>query len=229
MKITNSIGTYKLFNREWYQRDTSEIKFITVHHTAGRETGTDDQILTALMRGHINQGWPGLAYHFVILKNGNIYQINNFEDVTWHDTVNWDSIGICLPGYFHSPYNEKPTGEQLKSLRWLLDQLSTQHPEFPADQSKVLGHRERSSTACPGDNLIGYVQDYRNKLGKVDWGNYETPPPDIYIQKNKDLKIAIDRMKSEHDTAMADQNVNQKNLYDSSTAKAKRIGETGTL
>jgi hypothetical protein len=119
---------------------------------------------------HAGHGWPGLAYHFVIGKDGTVAQTNSFADITWHDAINNDSIGILLVGYFHSPKNEKPTKEQLKSLKELLDQLCTQHPEFPADHDDVVGHRERSSTACPGDNLIGYVKDYRHKKGVVKWG-----------------------------------------------------------
>ena len=171
MEIIDRINKYIQTGREWYDR-TYPIKKITVHHTASRYTGTDDQILTALMNEHIKNDWPGLSYHFVILKNGNIYQINPLNKVTWHDTVNWDSIGISLHGYFHPDYNESPTAEQLASLDALLDNLCAEHPEFPADYDDVLGHRERSATACPGNNLFPKVVDYRTNLGNVDW---ETP------------------------------------------------------
>jgi hypothetical protein len=170
MNIINRIGKYKQPGRSWYQRKVNTIKYITVHHSADQATGTNDQILQKEANAHIANGWPGLSYHFFITKDGQVYQINNFSDVTWHDTVNWDSIGVCLQGYFHQPVNENPTDPQLRSLRALLDELCKNHPEFPADQSNVLGHKERSATSCPGDNLIGLVQDYRNKLGNVSWG-----------------------------------------------------------
>lgn len=177
MNIINKIGKYKQPSREWFQRNVNTIRYITVHHTADTFSGTDEQVLQKEANTHINNGWPGLAYHFFITKNGNIYQINNYSDVTWHDAVNWDSIGVVLHGYFHPSINEKPAEKQLQSLRWLLDQLSTQHPEFPAAQGTVMGHRERSSTACPGDSLIGYTVDYRNKLGNVSWGSLPSPTP----------------------------------------------------
>lgn len=229
MRILNAIGKYLQSGRSWYQRATSGIRWITVHHTAGRETGTDDQILKAIMATHTKQGWPGLAYHFVILKNGNIYQINSLADVTWHDGSNWDSLGICLQGYFHSPYNEKPTDAQLKSLRYLLDVLCNAYPEFPAEEKNVLGHKERLATACPGDNLIGYVQDYRNKQGNVSWGNYSEPPVDPYKEKNQKLKISVDRLKGELDSDLSNPNANQKGIYDGTKAKIKKIYDTDSL
>lgn len=165
--------------RFWAKRSVAGINYITVHHTASLATGTDDQIMQNEANHHIDtNGWAGLSYHFFITKNGNIYQINNLDDWTYHDAVNVDSIGVVLAGYFHSPHNENPTDAQLKSLRYLLDELCTQHSEFPADESKVVPHRMRTQTACCGDNFVGFVNDYRNKLGKVDWGNYTpTPPP----------------------------------------------------
>jgi len=191
MKIINRIGKYKQSGREWYQRDTSAVEYITVHHTADQATGTNDEILQKEANAHIANGWPGLSYHFFITKDGTVYQINNFTDVTWHDAVNWDSIGICLQGYFHPTINEQPTENQLKSLRSLLDELCKNHPEFPANQSNVVGHKERSSTSCPGNNLIGLVQDYRNKLGNVTWGNVSVPTPIILTKEQKYDKIIL--------------------------------------
>lgn len=170
MEIINKIGKYRV--REWYKRNVSDIKFITVHHSAIQQSTTiDTNILDILYKGHIGFGWPGLSYHFVITPNGNIYQINDFSDLTWHDSINSDSIGVLVHGYFQAPYNETPTPAQLISLKALLDWLCTQNPQFPAGYSDVVGHRERSATECPGDNLITYVKEYRTKLGQVTWGN----------------------------------------------------------
>ncbi len=134
---------------------------------------THEALLKAVQRFHENNGWPGAAYHFLITKDGTIYQLNDFTEVTWHDTRNWDSIGVALEGYFHPPHDEKPTTAQLQSLDWLLDKLCTETPEIPADHDDVLGHRERSSTACPGNNLFPFVTEYRIKKGSVSWGEHD--------------------------------------------------------
>jgi len=182
MNIINAIGKYKLKDRSWFQREVSDIKKIVVHHSARpTSNNTNEEILNILMGDHTTQGWPGLSYHFVILKNGAIYQINNLSDITWTDSINVDSVAICLDGYFHPDFNEQPTQEQLTSLKWLLDNLSTQHPEFPASQKDVMGHRERYATACSGNNLFPYVVEYRNNLGKVDWQEDKQVEPLVEI------------------------------------------------
>lgn len=181
MNIINRVGWYKQPGRSWYQRNTNTIKVITVHHTGDVVTGTDDQVLQKEYTAHKANGWPGLSYHFFIPKSGKIYQINNFIDVTWHDAINWDSIGIALQGYFHTPQNQTPTEAQIKALRWLLDNLTSTHPEFPAGASNVFGHRERSSTACPGDKMIWYPQNYRNSNGDVAWGEPPVTPEPVNV------------------------------------------------
>lgn len=226
MNIINVIGKYKQANRAWYQRQLNTIKWFTVHHTASLATGTNEQILSSLMNGHVSQGWVGLAYHEVIMKDGTVYIINNFSDVTWHDSVNWDSYGIVLHGYFHPTQNQKPTTAQLVSLRSRLDALSTEHPEFPASQANVLGHRERASTACPGDALIGYVTDYRNKLGKVDWGKPEIvvpPVTDPCANLRLEFKATEKRLIEEKDLAIKGKEIMienlQKELFDANVNK----------
>jgi hypothetical protein len=62
---------------------------------------------------------------------------------------------------------QTPTAKQTQALKELLDWLSTKNPQFPADQGDVFGHRELRSTLCPGRNLIGWVQNYRRKLGRI--------------------------------------------------------------
>jgi len=173
MTIQNKIGAYR--SGSWYQRDPKTITKITVHHSAiphGNYSNNED-LLKFIQGIHEGHGWPGLAYHFVIAEDGTIFQTNDFKDVTWHDTQNWDSVGVLVNGYFHPDVNDKPTKQQLASLDWLLDNLCTQHPEFPADHDDVLAHRERSATACPGDGLYPYVVEYREKNGSVEWGNPE--------------------------------------------------------
>lgn len=170
MTIVNSV--YKYFNSGyWTDRKEGDIEKIVVHHSAIAmdKSKTDDELLTQIMNVHVNNGWAGLSYHYVICPNGNIHKCNEHTDITWHDTINSDSLAILVCGYFHPPINDKPTEQQLASLKELLDFLCTENPQIPADQDDVVGHRDRSATACPGDILYKYVQDYRNNLGNVEW------------------------------------------------------------
>lgn len=246
MEIINDIGKYEQPNREWYDR-TYPIKKITVHHTASRYTGSDDSILKSLMADHVKNGWVGLAYHYIILKNGNIHQINSLDKVTWHDTVNWDSIGVCLHGYFHPDIDETPTNEQLRSLDWLLDFLCTENPQFPADHDDVVGHRERSSTACPGNLFFPKVVEYRTSLGDVDWGNIESwkdyflldvtkrLPEDVFIglklDRAKDFprETALDSIKDEWNKMIDSRDDNQQEALENAIEKAREFEDKHKL
>lgn len=205
MDIQDRIGKYLASGRSWYTRDVKTIKVFSVHHDAiPQDNRTADEVMKSIFGIHNGQkGWPGMSYHYYIHRDGTIYQVNKHEWVTWIDGVNWDALGIVLNGYFHTPYNNDPVnngGVQLKALRFLLDKLSTQHPEFPAGKGDVYAHRERASTACPGDKAFGYVKDYRDKLGNVPWGAYTneptpepTPPtptiPEVIENENQKIKI----------------------------------------
>lgn len=180
MTIQDRIGRYLQSGRSWYNRNVNTIKVITVHHDAIPHDNRDaDAIMSQIMATHVSKGWAGASYHYFIHRDGTIYQMNKHEWVTWHDSHNYDSIGIVMTGYFHPSVNNQPTNEQLASLKWLLDELSTKHPEFPAGKANVYGHRERSATACPGDNLAPKVTEYRTKLGNVGWGGIVDPQPPI--------------------------------------------------
>jgi len=178
MKIENRIGKYMASGRSWYTRNMNTVKKITVHHTASTANSNDDEkMLRTHANYHISRGWAGLSYHYIIAKSGRIYNINSNNWVTWHDSHNWDSLSICLDGYFHPDRNEKPTEKQLKSMAYLLNVLCTQHPEFPAGYDDIVWHGERSATACCGNNLIPYVREFREKKGDVDWGDRSTESP----------------------------------------------------
>ena len=194
MEIINKIHKYKLPNRTWFQRPIKNITRLTIHHDAIPNNGrfTDEEVLTNIMKEHVSRGWAGASYHFWVSKGGNIYQLNNYVDVTWHDGVNYDSLGICFNGYFHPNYNEKPTEKQLQAFRWLLNHLCTEHPEFPADFDDIRGHRERKATACPGSLFFPYVVEYREKEGNVSWGKVVELPKPLYITLDINADIPDD-------------------------------------
>lgn len=167
--IIDRIGHYKLPNRNWYRRDFTDIEAITVHHDAiPHGNRWDDTILEQIKQTHINKNWPGASYHFWIGRTGKIYQLNDLDWITWHDSKNTNSIGICVNGYFHPDVNDTPEKRQLDSLYWLIRHLLEQYGKHIT----VRGHRDVSSTACPGDNLYPLIRNY-NEGSMPDDGNIE--------------------------------------------------------
>jgi len=171
--INNVIGRYRV--SPWRKRNLAGVKFLVVHHSATLGNGGDDAELRVLQNIHVkDNGWPGLSYHYVIMKNGNIYQINDLDDNTYTDTINFDSVAVLMNGYFHAPYNQQPTAAQLSSLQFMLRFLMNR---FNLPHTSIRGHRDRWTTSCPGDNVYRIVTDYRNN--GVPGGTPLPPPPPI--------------------------------------------------
>ena len=123
-----------------------EITQIIVHHSA-TNSGTPE----AFARYHVEEnGWPGIGYHYVISKTGQIYKCQNVTTVSYHaGNANRRSIGVCLVGNFDT---QTPTDVQMDALMELLAELIT---AYPAAKGNIIGHREvpRTYKSCPGKNV----------------------------------------------------------------------------
>jgi hypothetical protein len=176
-----------------HQRKVETIKSISIHHDASQRPHVYDSVARyrSEAAAHYTRLGPGLQYHFKIDNQGTIFKIRPLT--TWLYAVgsaeNVSMIAICLDGYFHPPYNEKPTREQYEALGQLLINLCEQHPEFPATYPDVRPHRDYSSTACPGDGLAPWVLAINSKANVLniptdavyDWPEDQpsTPKPPV--------------------------------------------------
>ncbi len=133
-----------------------EIQQVTIHHTGSLLSDNADA--PGRLREHqayhqVDQGWPDLAYHFVVDRNGHIYE----GRPTWAagDTgTDYDPTGhllICCEGEFNS---QSPTDTQLGSVAALMAWASTR---YGVGLEKVLGHRDVASTSCPGDMVYNQL------------------------------------------------------------------------
>ena len=111
---------------------------IVLHHAAAKECSPED-----IHQWHLNNGWSGIGYSFVIRKNGKIYR-GRPEDMVGAHTTNFNttSIGICFEGDFRF---EKPTDAQVKSGKELVAYLKQKY-----NIAKVKRHCDLSNTSCPG-------------------------------------------------------------------------------
>lgn len=162
--------------KKYQTRELSELKYIVIHNS-----GTTDGTSESFARYHVkDRDWPGIGYHFVISKNGEIEKTNNQTTISYHvGEQNRESLGICLVGNFDT---EKPTQEQYNSLAWLIKELLKAFPTL-----EIKGHRDFKSTSCPGKN---FDFSYLNTLLK----HKEKSKYDLLIE---DLKALIKKYKED--------------------------------
>lgn len=93
---------------------------------------------------HLNQGWAGLGYHFVILVDGTIQRGRPENMIGSHagPNGNGDSLGINFVGDFT---DHGPTEAQIQSYLWL-----HKRNEQIYGPLAVMGHGDVMPTACPG-------------------------------------------------------------------------------
>lgn len=127
-----------------------EITRITIHHTASLLEDNSDA--PGRMREHQayhqqDLGWPDLAYHYIVDRNGHIYEGRPVWAVG-DTSTNYDPTGhllICCEGEFNS---QLPSEPQLASTVGLIAWGSS---KFGVGLDTVFGHRDVASTSCPGD------------------------------------------------------------------------------
>jgi len=132
-----------------------EIEHITIHHSDSSLSVTGPAQFRSWQAWHFHLGWPDIAYHFIIGRDGNVYEGRPYTAVG--DTATeYDPTGhllIVVEGNFDEV---EPTTEQVEALAQMVAWGSVQ---FDVDVGTVMGHRDLAATSCPGDNLYALIQD----------------------------------------------------------------------
>lgn len=163
---------------QYKTRPPEIISEIIIHHSATKK-GTP----FSFARYHIDtRDFPGIGYHFVIPKDGTIFQTNELSKISWHCSGrNTVSVGICLIGHFD---NEKPTIEQLQSLQKLITYLKEHLPTI----NKISGHRNYSTKTCPGELLHERVYLKMFEGGVVAPPEFKPEPEPVKIVKPEKIE-----------------------------------------
>jgi hypothetical protein len=158
----------------------SALNRAVIHHTAS----TGDYNTSGLteskgrVRGTQNyhmdvNGWCDIGYHFLVDKHGNIFSGRKGSATLdekprgAHDGCNDNSFGFTALGYYHSPYNNSATSALINGLEkviaWRLppgwDATGGGSTYCSGVTDKIIGHRQVSATACPGDILHNKTKD----------------------------------------------------------------------
>lgn len=135
----NIIETNLQFKGNMEVRKTTNI--IVLHHAAA--STCDAKTIHAW---HLNRGFSGIGYHFLVRKNGTIERGRAENLVGAHVAGhNRGSIGICFEGNFETETMgeaQKNAGEEL--VEYLKQKYSI---------SIVVRHKDLADTACPGKNF----------------------------------------------------------------------------
>lgn len=131
---------------------------IVIHHV-GIPDG--DTSAASIHQAHLNNGWAGIGYHYVIRKNGVIERGRPLATVGAHAYgENYHTIGINVTGNFE---REVPTYAQMKSLTELVTSLCRIYKIEPG-VTTIVGHRDYNSTDCPGRNLYSRLPQLRDDV-----------------------------------------------------------------
>lgn len=159
-----------------------------IHHTASSGDYNVANIEESKVRVRAIQnysmdglGYADTMYNFTFDKLGNTFEMryNSISSYTngAHDGTNYNSIGVTLLGYYHSPYNQIPTAAQKSALydliAWKIPNPFTGYGSGTYNSKTcgyICGHRDVKATGCPGDQMYWYIgtdfygQEARNEV-----------------------------------------------------------------
>lgn len=114
---------------------------IILHHADAKNCSAED-----IHRWHLNNGWSGAGYHFLVRKDGKVYRLRPEEKVGAHAYgANYNSLGICFEGDYMQedmPEVQKEAGKEL--VAYLKNKYNI---------TTVQAHRDVCATSCPGDKF----------------------------------------------------------------------------
>ena len=118
----------------------TETRVIVLHHADAVSCSIED-----IHRWHLANGWIGCGYHFLVRKDGSVWQGRPLDWVGAHAKgANAFSVGVCFEGSYEGKDTQMPA-QQLQAGKELVSYLLLLYPE-----ASVKRHRDYCSTDCPG-------------------------------------------------------------------------------
>jgi len=169
-----------------------------VNHWIG--TGT---VAGALSRFKSNSG--GASAHFIVSKEGDIYQVVSVGDIAWHAGVwayNSISIGVehdvTIGGSanWNTVWTEPLLRASAKMAKYFIDLygIPQSHPEQASLAGGIFGHLQIKKTACPGtfpwSTWMSYLSSASNAITYFDGAGSLISPTQDGSGANSD----VDRM-----------------------------------
>ena len=154
-------------------RDRTARYRMAIHHTSSPSTGDIARRVRGFQAYHMDsRGWCDVGYHFLIGRDGTIYEGRPLELRGAHvGGNNSGNIGISFVGCFEprncSPSSRwgasSPSDAMVESASRLVAALAD-HYGITRSATSIRGHREHSgaSTDCPGINVLDRMSEIRS-------------------------------------------------------------------
>lgn len=141
----------------------SSVTRLIVHHCASSNTSvtnrTENQHQKWLQDYFKSIDYCDIAYHYNIGKNGTILEGNPSNRVGYHaGSYNTSSLGVSVHGNYESrTFSATQEARLVNLLAWLCY-------DFNIEPSRIVGHRDVSSTLCPGANIYSRLPAIRTAV-----------------------------------------------------------------
>lgn len=132
-----------------------EIEQITIHHAGSLNGLTGPAQFRSWQTWHQALGWPDIAYHFIVGRDGNVYEGRPY-DAVGDTATEYDPTGHFLIVLEGNLSEDVPTAAQLEKTAQIIAWASL---NFDVPVATLSGHRDHAATECPGDNLYSTITD----------------------------------------------------------------------
>ena len=131
----------KTFNWATGLSKRKKTEVIILHHADADKCSVED-----IHSWHLQRGWSGIGYHFLVRKDGSVYRGRPEDAIGAHTTGNnINSIGICFEGRYTI---QTMLEAQIKAGQELVSYLKNKY-----GITKVKKHKDFMATDCPGDKF----------------------------------------------------------------------------
>lgn len=120
---------------------------------------------------HLQKGWVGIGYHYIITRDGTIYQGRPDNTIGAHCTnYNSTSIGICYVGGMDADNKHPKDTRTIEQKQALLELVQYLMDKYHITLDNVRGHYElcppNNHKACPCFKIHQFREEYLNFVNK---------------------------------------------------------------
>lgn len=182
------------------RRSMSQVRYLVISHTGA----SPNLSLERIAQAHTQHGYPGIVYHFVVARDGQVFRVSQLEEVAQPDQL-WSEQGvnICLAGNFSIQPPPLPQLDATGRLcAWLAHNLGVA-PE------QIVGLSDLTQSTSPGDTfyagpawrdvIVRQVQLHLAALTGAPKGDGVDP---AQVQALESARVELNKEKSELQVAL---------------------------